>query len=649
MRHARWIVLILALAALVRFPRLGADIPLAAEPTNAPSLDAFWYLEGASSRADGVRLEASPAYDLEPWVTVARGWFFVFGCGYEQACALGATVALLTILAVFLIARRLGDRVAISAGLLLAISFAFVQQSRTAIIYGPVALAMTLTALVYVRGTRWCRCLAWCLAIAVPIVLKAHAAALLGGLVLAEVLGAPRTRGRIFLSILVAGMVVACALLLVDPLGFVSLNKARLANYAGDTSLAGLLERGLRLGSRPLFYSATASIGNGFAELSPAISILAAIGFWLAWIDRPRLAERQGRSLAVLLGWVATFALASVPIDYRPVRYAVPVLPAAALLAGYAVVRLLGGPPAGNQDSMPSRTSSIATLGVAAILGAFFGAHAVDLVGALLRSETRTEWIAAGAFAGSGIMLVAQVVRLELPRSLTRLLAISLISLAPLDLMRDVTALARPTWSIVRARRTAREILAPKAVLGGPYASVLAIGTHFERRRGARLGGENATPEELAATLQELGYTHFAVDVEQQWRFALEDRLRAAKAAPHLVAVLYLRNEPVFLYRFAWAEEFGYTLSPFERARLIEETRGSECAEKEFEAAGLDVDLVFARVRALVHGGHGDAAPAVVRTAISRLPDERELGPLLADVEHLFVDEAAITSVESLK
>jgi hypothetical protein len=126
--------------------------------------------------------------------------------------------------------------------------------------------------------------------------------------------------------------------------------------------------------------------------------------------------------------------------------------------------------------------------------------------------------------------------------------------------------------------------------------------------------------------------------VEQAWRVDLVNRLRAAGARPRLVAALYLRNEPVLLYRFSWAEELGYRPSDFERARLIEDDEGSAAAEKAFEAAGASsyVDLILARVRALVHGGHGEDAPAVARLASIRLPFEPEVARLVLDLDHLY-------------
>jgi hypothetical protein len=138
-----------------------------------------------------------------------------------------------------------------------------------------------------------------------------------------------------------------------------------------------------------------------------------------------------------------------------------------------------------------------------------------------------------------------------------------------------------------------------------------------------------------------------AVDVEQAFRAQLQGRLAAAKAPPHLVAVLYIRREPVLIFRFAWAEELGYVLTPFEEARLLEEGEGFTAAEGAFDAAGAldDRGLVFAHVRALIHGGQWIDAPAAVRAARARCPRDGEIERLAADIEHLVPnDVGALTS-----
>src|SRR5205823_6046703 len=83
--------------------------------------DAFWYLQEATSRADGVVFEPTPGYDLEPWTSIGRGWFALFGAGLASACALGAAIGVATVAATFLFARPLGERPAAVAGVLLAV------------------------------------------------------------------------------------------------------------------------------------------------------------------------------------------------------------------------------------------------------------------------------------------------------------------------------------------------------------------------------------------------------------------------------------------------------------------------------------------------------------------------------------------------
>jgi hypothetical protein len=613
------------LAALLRFRDLGADPPLDAEATNSPTLDAFWYLEGASSRADGVLFEPSPPYDLEPWVSIGRVWFTLFGAGWSSACALGAAVGTLTVLAGFGLARPLGRRPALLAAGLLATAYPFVQLGRTPLIYGPLALGMAGVGALYLRGTRAARLAAWGLALALPVLLKVHAIALVGGLALAELFRAPaRLRIR-------AGGVLALVLGLTfvllwwfDPLGVYSLNRQRVLNYLTALEPAGLLERALCLFGGPRRFSNMGSIGNGLARLTPSLLALAALAVLRAPRDLARLDGRARDALALALGWAGTFAVASIPLDYRPLRYAVPLFPAVAVLAAWTATRLLAPP----DPAPPTRLERALGLVLAGPWGAVVGAHVLDLAATFLHFEMTLERVASGAAAGALLATVVVLARDHVPHRASRLAAIALVVLASADLFRDVRALRAGERTIERGRRIVARVLPPDAVLAGPYASVLAAGTKVERRRGASVEDTSeTTPEQLVGILRRVGYTHFAIDAEQAARCQIEERLAAGRQPLLLVAVVYLRFEPVLVFRFPWV---ACAPSPYERARLIEDEKGFEAARTAFEAAGAldDPDLTVTHLRTLAHEGAWRDALLATECAHERLPDDHEVALL---------------------
>ena len=633
-RSRTWLLLAIAcaVAAALRLARLGADVPPGAEATNAPSLDAFWYLEAAASRADGVQLEPCVGYDLGPWVAVARVWFFLVGAGYEQACALGAVVGVASVLAVFALARPLGDRVALGAAAWLAVAYPFVQQGRTPLVYGPVALAMTLVGALYVRGTRVSSALAWCLALALPVFLKPHATALVCGLALAQVLRSPRhQRWRGVAAVAVAALAVGAIVVVFDPHSVFSLNRMRLRSYAAPLETSTLIEHALRL-------------ATPIAALSPALLAFAAIGVGFAWNDIRGIRTLDARArdaLALAAGWGVAFMLAAIPMDYQPVRYYIPAFPAAAVLAGYAVARTFGWTPDVAGEDLRGPLGRSLTLVVAGPFGAVSGAHVAQVVASLAKiGRLEVVHLAAAAFAGSFALVAACRLRLVPPRALTRLAALALLTLGALDVARDATALAWPVRTIEGSRRTVRSALGSGVVLAGPYASVLAIGTPLERRRARLSELETGAPGDvIARALRERGYTHFAVDYEQDFRSGFAQRMADAGFRLRLVAVLYLRLEPVHLYRFPWAEEIGYVPSGFERARAIEEDQGSAAAEEAFSLAGADrdPDLLMARARALFHGGHIADAPRIVWAAHERFPGNPEIAQLAFDLDRVLL------------
>src|SRR5581483_4181293 len=231
-----------------------------------------------------------------------------------------------------------------------------------------------------------------------------------------------------------------------------------------------------------------------------------------AWRD---LRAREGAprdALAIALGWSVAFLLAAVPFAYRPIRYFVPVFPAALVLAAHALVRLSAPVP---EKAPEPRAWRLATIVLAAPFGALLAAHLADLAAGLILLPLPLVVLAAAAFIGAAVATLGIVLGLAPSRRARRLLAIVLGVLVTVDALRDLRAAAKPVWTTVRARASIAAVLPAGAVLAGPYATVLATGTRTERRLGANLGlAPSASAEDLARVLRGRGYTHFAIDVE---------------------------------------------------------------------------------------------------------------------------------------
>ncbi|MCO5170983.1 MAG: hypothetical protein M9894_32045 [Planctomycetes bacterium] len=145
---------LLVLGAALRLARPGADVPMAVEATDAPVQDALWYLEAATWEAEGLPrdLEPVPPYDPPVWVEVGRAWFALAGgVSLASTQALGAVVSLLTALLAWRVARAaLGPAGGLTAAGVLCTLYPFVWLSRTTLVYGPAALALTAAG----RGSR---------------------------------------------------------------------------------------------------------------------------------------------------------------------------------------------------------------------------------------------------------------------------------------------------------------------------------------------------------------------------------------------------------------------------------------------------------------------------------------------------------------
>jgi len=111
-------VLVTALAA--RLPNLEADLPLAVERTNAPLLDAYWYLVAHLTAAGHAEAPDHPAYDRPLHTLVATPILWALGPTRTAAGLVGVVPGVLAVLLLLAARRALGPRVGALAGALSA-------------------------------------------------------------------------------------------------------------------------------------------------------------------------------------------------------------------------------------------------------------------------------------------------------------------------------------------------------------------------------------------------------------------------------------------------------------------------------------------------------------------------------------------------
>lgn len=658
-RERAALLALLALGAALRLARPGADLPLAYEATDAPIQDALWYLEAGTWEAEGLPrdLELVPPYDPPVWVQVGRVWFGLTGVSLASAQALGAVVSLLTALLAWRVARAaLGPAGGLTAAAVLCTLPPFVWLSRTTLVYGPAALALTAAAaLALAAGRRprqgawgleaaawaalglsawaslevagagpgargalaavgagglvgWWRLrrtrpeqawrgalllAAWAIAVTTTLVLRPPAAALAGGLALLHV---ARARGRLqaLVAPLLAASVGLVLLLAWDPGALRAHTLDRLQRYVAAPGLdaAALAARALRLGAAP----ALDGTGSGFLPLAPGAGLVACLGAAVA-LGRLRARGRSGDLAALALGWALLFGVGAVLSSYRPLRYFAVVAPPLALLAAFAVARLAAG-----------RSPQVSALAAAAV-AALAAPHALDLLAGPLRLPDLL--LAAGAGAAVTAALVRA--RLALPARSPRALALGALVVATgPGAAACALDLARPTWSTAQANRAAAAALGAGASLVGPHASVLALGHGITRRRAPWI---DAAPERIDATIERLrlvGATHIALGIEQARSSRLLHALAERGVPTTLVGIFLPRGTPVLLVRLPWATDGGaYSLSAFERRRLGDADPGAPLTAEEED------DLLLPRVRALALEGLTERADAVATASAS--------------------------------
>jgi hypothetical protein len=503
------VLAVLALAAAVRFHQVGHDLPLDLEPTNAPALDAFWYLEAAQGSADGSHVDPVVAYDRPVWIALARGWFALRGTGIESSHELSALLGVVGVLGVALALRA--SRAGLLGALLLATSYPFAGLARTPLVYTPLGALLVLVFALHTSERPMARLAAWALLLGLAWGFKGVALVLAPGLALSDLARASRWR-----ALAVAGVAIAlalAALAAIDP-ELVSWNLERLHRYGAQGLTPG--QAAVRLVLAP-------ELGR-LVELAPGLAGLAAVG-----------ATRWRRPLVLgAIGWAATVVFGLSLLEWResatvavhPLRFYALAGPPLAILAGTGLDALLSKTPG-------RRAAPIAAGLVAASVFAHFA---------------RSYVAAAAAPVGLGAALLVGLVPLPaLHVAPRRLLAVVVLVLVlVLDLQRDLVE--TPT-SLKDANLAARRALGDNAVLAGPYSSCLAAGSRLERRRAPRLFGGPHAREGIALARSE-GFTHVALDRDQDLTAGFAEGFAREGEPLSLVLTLRIRDEVVLVYRF---------------------------------------------------------------------------------------------------
>ncbi|MBI3725272.1 glycosyltransferase family 39 protein, partial [bacterium] len=488
---------ILVIAGALRLARCERDVPRDIEYTNAPSEDAFWYLEEAFTRADGSGFEPLEPYDRPVWTALARAWFAVFGASFESAHALAATLGTLEVIFLALALRPLGARAALLSALLLATAYPFVALSRTPIIYGPIATFLAGAWALHATGGRTGKILAWGFLGILVFFWKGVAAVLVPALAASHVVLAGREKRR---TVLVGGAVLGVlvlALLVVHPTELVSRNRERIERYLGADVRANLGSAWL-----PVIVVKRALLvpwESGLLALAPALVPLAGTGALLGLRARASLTRDERSILAGAVVWASALLLVLSWLDYRPLRYFALGGPPLAALAGFALSRLLWPAPVQGKKALPGARVLVAGLAASFVLAGALGlaAGSAALHAHDRRMSPESSWLVFAFALAGGAWLALRALRWPSPGrpALARALAGLVLMLAPaLDLGRDVRGF-REDDSNLRANRVAARALGPGAVLAGPYASLLAAGhPGLERRRGGPelRGGEMA-------------------------------------------------------------------------------------------------------------------------------------------------------------
>jgi len=340
---ARWTSLLgvfspagLLLALLL--PQLGADPVAGVSFSNSPFTDEAWNVMGARNwvlLGDWSAGNWALHIVQLPFDVLEAAAFLLLGVGIEQARLVAALCSIVTVaLVTLLVRRRLGTAAGLIAGLGLA-------GTGLVLYYGHLVYVETLVMLALVAGA-WVLCwrppgaerataiLAGSL-LAVAIGTKPSAAFAAVG-VLVGVALAMRSRRWTNRTLLAAGAMallglawgVVIALPHPERVGWVL---DIWASQSPPRDVGGLLDRILRF---PVS-------DDGFLLMSLPLVVGGVLGLIAAIARWSSLDDAQRALAGAAIGWLAVGLGVLLVASYRPNRYAVPLLPALAILTAYLV------------------------------------------------------------------------------------------------------------------------------------------------------------------------------------------------------------------------------------------------------------------------------------------------------------------------
>ena len=565
-----FLVALVAVGLVLRLMHLGADPPMSLSTSNAEIMDGPWYMAEAIDTARGQTVDVASAH-RRPLFTAMMRLGFLGGVSLERAHVVEAIAGALLIAFAAAAARRaFGARAAVVTALLLAVGFVPVGYGRTTVVYGP--LAAVLAAVFWIltwsvppedvspqehSRTLLARLSPW----AAVLLLGAAAA----GLQAIAILMAPAlavglaigSRRRALLVILVAVAVSAALLTLgIVPMSIVDITMRKTIGYLGSMSPLDLMKRWLR-----------APFISGLWPKAPLLCALGWLGVLVFFARGAGELDPRRRHLerTLALWFVVWISMLSV-FEYDgepPLRYFMPALVPAALLAGSVIDRLLTAP------GLPLPTTPW-LLFVWAVLGFYWSAGTVlTVIWPFVFPAGAAHWIEnAVSFAGliSGAVVFGAGLAIALrqkPPGALRLAWTGGLTLLSLGLVADAIRLypmlAKPEYSLRDANGAVAELIGPGASIYGPYAHALTYDAPDVSRHMEEF--EYRTIRQAMAAKKK-GWTHMIVGLEDGLK--VEAVLWGAGAPMARLGIVRVRGYPIALYRFEWAEALGYRLSPIE-------------------------------------------------------------------------------------
>jgi hypothetical protein len=558
-------------AAAVRMAAApGADLDTVAREMlgRAPRLDGYWYTRKAVDQARGSDPGDVPVTFDRPLHTLyCRAVFALTGTGEGAIAAPAIAAAALACAALVLVGRASGlGAAAWLAGVFAATNWIAVLHDREPLVYSSVNLAFLLAFLAWARGMHrplWFA-VAWLGVAAVAAGGKETVLLAVPALVVGHLLHGRRSpaakaaAAAAALAALVAAAALAWLLAPALVASFAHKVAARFA-LAEVPFPAGWV---IALGDLPATLAVVGRI--------PAVAALAAVGIVAIVIEGKRDEPDPERVLRQVLAlWLVVGCVVVAGFSYRPTRYVLGLFAPAFLLAAHGARVLWSGAAAGARLRPWPRTLALGAvwwLTYASLYAWLADALPVavrDALPALMWSPSVRLGIAAALAVFTELQRGAAIAASgRIPQS--RRWAVALAVFVLVTDARGFFSHCRPVtrWDVA-ARRSFESCVGPGARVQGYAAHYLAFAPTY--RVLFAFAVRPAALKENAG-----GGTHLAT----LWipELAYVERQMAAAGAPLLrVADVVVGSERYRVYRLSGAEARGYVLTPFERARLLEE------------------------------------------------------------------------------